>query len=125
MNALILLERLLIPHHIGRIRARRANRESADNLRPIDELEIVHQMVDRVLDQLFLGHLPDVVAEGAEVLDHQRREIVTGHHVRAPVLRLMETSEENALVMHVEPGIGRHLLSLQHHVDRDDVAERE
>ena len=47
------------------------------------------------------------------------------HHVLAPVLRLVETSEQDVSVLDVQPGIQRYLLAPDLHVNRDQVAELE
>src|SRR6476620_3856678 len=80
------VERLLIPDDVGRVGAWGPDRKSANDLIWRDELEILDQMPHGLVDELLLAHLPDVVAEGTEVLHDQGRELVTRHHRRAPIL---------------------------------------
>ena len=65
---------------------------------------------------------PEVVAVGAEVLEAQARLRLIRHHVRTPVLEVLDAADLARRIVNVDPVVREQVGAIDDHADGDEVA---
>src|SRR4029077_18567096 len=79
------------------------------------------QLLRRELDELGVFHGPQAVALEAEVLEPEARLGLVGHHVRTPVLEVLDAADAHGGVVNVDPVVGEDARPVDHQRDADEV----
>src|SRR5829696_2102486 len=97
---------------VHRIRPRNQHLDSIDDLARIDQAD-TSKLLGSELDRLLVGHLPDVVALEAEVLDTQARGS-RPDHVFAPRAVVLHPAGTRVRIMEIDPVVRKRLVLGRH-----------
>src|SRR5215212_5739492 len=94
---------LLISAEVRRIRLRHAQHAAVEHVLALDEPDAL-ELLGAELDQVGVGHVPELLAFVHEVLEADpNRVLAVGHHVGAPVVEHLDAADLHAAVLHVDP----------------------
>src|SRR5690606_26390869 len=91
------------------------------NLRRVTEADLADLALG-LFNQVVIGTVPEGIALEAEILHAEAGGGWVRHHLRAPVLEVLNTADGNGRVMDVNPIIGEHLLFAEHKRNDEEVA---
>ena len=82
----------------------------------------MRELVLGQLDELLVGHVPQVVALEAEVLQADARLGLVRDHPRAPGAVVLDPADADARLVDVDPVVGEQVLAVDHERDGQEVA---
>src|SRR5215207_1821203 len=93
----------LVGAEVRRVRLRHAQHTAVEHVLALDEADAL-ELLGAELDQVGVGHVPELLALVHEVLEADPHRIpAIGHHVRAPVVEHLDAADLYAAVLHVDP----------------------
>ena len=83
------------------------------------------QLTCRLLDELAIRRRPDGIAFETEILEPEARLPGIRHHLRTPVLEILDAADPDGGVMNVDPIVGEDVGALEDEDDRQEIAIRQ